>query len=235
MQKNLKRITVILLACTSATAFAQAPASPSVAQKTPSTPSVAAVAPTERVVSKELTDADKTATEVARLTSLIKLMEAEKTFEDKKAELEKTRALLASQRPAPRSAQAATPVQPPAETPMVVAIEGLNGALKTRLSYAAGGFLSAKVGDTLPSGQLVIAIAPSRVMVRDRSGSVSTLPMALSSNTGSLGSAPASTAPLPQHSPQMMGRFQQQQQQQYQQQQPAQPPQMPQQPPSMPR
>lgn len=234
MQKNLKRITAILFACTSVTALAQAPASPSVAQKPPLV--AAAVAPAERVVSKDLTDADKTATEVARLTSLIKLMEAEKTFEDKKAELEKTRALLASQRPAPRSAQAATPVQPPAETPMVVAIEGLNGALKTRLSYAAGGFLSAKVGDTLPSGQLVIAIAPSRVMVRDRSGSVSTLPMALSSNTGSVGgSGPASAAPLPQHSPQMMGRFQQQQQQQYQQQQPAQPPQMPQQPPSMPR
>jgi type IV pilus biogenesis protein PilP len=232
MQKTLKRITAILFACTSVTALAQAPASPSVAQKPP--PVAAAVAPAERVVSKDLIDADKTATEVARLTALIKLMETEKTYEDKKAELEKTRALLASQRPAPRSAQAAAPATPPAEIPMVVAIEGINGNLKARLSYAAGGFLSAKHGDTLPSGQTVVTIAPSRVMVRDRSGAVSTLPMALSSNTGSLASsAPASGAILPQHSPEMMQQYQQQQQRQYLQQQ--QPPQQPQMPPSTPQ
>jgi type IV pilus biogenesis protein PilP len=148
---------------------------------------VTAIAPQSPILAKELADADKTANEVARLTQLIKLIEAEKTYEEKKGDLEKTRALVAANRLVGKPGAVGSATAPAAETPLVVSIEGVGNNLRARLSYASGGFISVKAGDRLPSGQTVMTIAPSRVAIRDNAGAALVLPMALSQNTGSPG------------------------------------------------
>ncbi len=129
------------------------------------------------VIPKSLDETDREAVEVARLTGALKLLEVQESVEKKRADLERFRLLTGNQ----------TKIG----LPIVTSIEGIDRNLIARLVFVGGSSLHVRTGDRLPSGQWVVGITPSKVVIRE-GGRETTLPMMLASSStgGTSGGSP---------------------------------------------